>query len=385
MRDRARPEYDARGIRAGGFIFYPDLTESIIYDDNIYAEQDNTTSDFINVLSPQVQLRSDWNNHELNLGARADIGNYFSKHREDYEDMLFEGAGRVDFTRQTNLYGTFAHAKRHEDRASPDAVAGVEPTEFDTDQILAGASHTFNRVTVNGDAELRRFDFDDVQSSTGSFINNDDRDRRDVIGTATVSYEIQPEFSAFVRGLYNARQYDDSFDDNGLDRESQGYQIVAGTAIDFTGVLFGNVFIGYLSQDFQDPRLSTVSGLTGGFDLTWNPTRLTTINGLVDRSVEETTIIGASGVFATRFSASVDHELFRNLLLNAAGGVTLMSYGGVDRDDTIYRFQASAKYLFNRNLYVTLGYEFSKRNSTGTRASEDFTVNTLLLRLESQL
>src|SRR3546814_9631557 len=96
-----------------------------------------------------------------------------------------------------------------------------------------------------------------------------------------------PQYEAFLRATLGSVRYDDGVDDVGVNRDSDGYEIVGGTRIDFTGLLFGDVFVGYRSQDYDDPTLKAVDGITYGGALTWNVTELTTIKGSVVRTVEE--------------------------------------------------------------------------------------------------
>lgn len=381
--DRPRPEYDAVGVRAGGFIVYPDLTFVQMYDDNIFSQQSNTTSDFIAIVSPQVQVKSDWSNNELDFSARGDIGRYFSKGSENYDDLLFETVGRYDISRDSNFFGGASYAQRHEDRGSPDDVRGVTPTVFHTVTPNIGFFKKFGRFKVRLRGDLRQLSFDNVKTSTGSIINNHDRNRKEWRATGAVAYEIVPAYDAFARFTYSKINYLDSFDDSGINRDSHGYGLVVGTAVDITGVIFGNVFAGYRKQLYTDTVLPTISGPSYGADLTWNVTGLTTLKFLVNRGIEETTLAGGSGFFATRIGGSVDHELLRNFLLNANGSVQFNSYRGISRDDTVYRAAASGRYLLNRNLYVSLAYEFIKRESS--ISGQNFTVNTFLIRLETQL
>ena len=310
--ERPRPDYDAVGIRAGSFLFLPELSISETYNDNIFARQSNTDHDFITKVLPKVTLNSDWNNHALNFSAGADIGRNLRSTNEDYEDYNFAADGRVDIRRDTSATANVKYEQLHEDRGSPDDVGGITPTEYTKLSSGIGFRNKWNRVsmTVGLDAEMQ--DYDDV-ATTGNPINNDDRDRDQYTLSTRLGYEIVPEYEGFVKASYNTIDYDAGVDDNGFNRDSDGYEITAGTRLDLSGVLSGDVFAGYRSQDYDDARLETISGPVVGAALTWNVTALTTVKGSVSRTVLETTQSGASGFFNTRVGASVDHELRRNL------------------------------------------------------------------------
>ena len=135
------------------------------------------------------------------------------------------------------------------------------------------------------------------------------------------------------------RAYLSTRDDIGYDRDSTGFKITAGTQLDLTGVTRGDVFIGYLRQKPEETRLGlqTTSGFLIGTHLTWNATRLTTVNVNIDRNVKETTQAGVAGVDSYTGSVTVDHELLRNLLLDAGASLENDKYnGGVPRREDNY-------------------------------------------------
>ena len=170
-------------------------------------------------------------------------------------------------------------------------------------------------------------DFDDVATNSGS-INNDDPDRDEYVLDTRLGYEIQSEYEAFIQLIWTLVDYESTLDDNGLNRDSEGYEIRVGTRIDLTGLLFGDVFVGQVNRDYDDATLETVSKVVGGIDLTWNITPLTTIQGGFSRLISETTLATASGSILTKSHVSVDHELLRNLILSAGSSLSTADFEG---------------------------------------------------------
>lgn len=379
---RSRGELDPLGVRMGSFMFFPQLSLSGVYDDNIYRADTGEESDIITVISPSMQLRSNWNNHALNFFATGDFGFYSDFDQEDYQDYSVGADGRADFTRDNFLTGALSYSTHHEERESPDDANGVEPTEFSLLATDVAYVHRFGRFTGSVGAGFQRYDFDDVVTSVPSTINNDDRDRDEREMFLRLGYDIVPGYEAFVRGTYVIRDYADQFDDNGFERSSTGYEVVAGAALDFTGVTTGEVFAGYRSQSPDDIAFSDITGVQYGGTIVWNVTGLTTFNFLLDRSIEETTLDGSSGYFATHAGVKVDHELLRNLLLGANVDYTRRQYEEVVRDDTDAGAGLYAKYMLNRHLYVSLDYDYARRSSNAV--GEDFTNNVYMLRLQTQ-
>lgn len=382
--ERQRPDLDPLGVRAASFLIFPKFSLGESYNDNIFATPGNRKDDFITVLSPELRVLSDWNRHFLSFEARGDIGRYATNGSEDFEDATIGTNGRLDIVRDAFITGGATLNKLHEDRGSPDAVANAKnPTEYLVFAPTIGARNKWNRFSLRGDASLQRFMYDNAETGTGVTINNKDRDRSQYTMALRGGYEIVPEYEAFVRVAYNIVNYSSAADDSGFNRDSDGYEAVAGTRIDFSGVTYGDIFAGYRRQMYDDARLQTVSGPTFGGAVTWNVTSLTTVKGSIVRTIEESTINNASGFFATEYKATVDHELLRNLLIGGVASVVVDDYEGISREDDYYRAGVYARYLMNRNLYLTARYDYEKRNSDATGA--DYDKNIFLLRLETQL
>ena len=389
---RQRPEVIPLGMRVGTFLLYPKVSVFESYDDNIFRTENpiDSVGDFITVLKPEFDLRSDWSNHAINLRGDARFARYLKREKENYENFNVDADGRYDITRNIFVFGFLGYSQLSEDRGSPDDVGGVDPTEYDVRRGSVRYFHKLNRVSFRLDAAAQKYDFDDVATGPATRANNDDRDRLQSQLTLRTAYEIVPEYEAFVRGTVNNRAYSTQVDDNGFSRDSQGYELVAGVAIDFTGITFGDLFVGYREQWYDDDNLSTIEGITGGANITWNVTPLTTVHAGIVRRIEETTqtFAGrrASGFFATRYSVSADHELLRNLLLNANVALTENDYEGLDRTDRIYEAGLSARYLMNRNLYGSIGYKYRQRDRDATLGDDaDYTQNLVTVRVELQM
>ena len=381
--ERPRPDYDPLGIRLGGFLLYPDLAVQEAYNTNIYATENNRQGDFITTITPSLDLRSDWNNHALRLHADTRLARYADQNSEDYTDYTLSTDGRVDVLHDLRFYGGAGYALRHEPRSSPDNQGGTEPTEYALYSAQAAIEKVFNRLSLRLDGRAERYDFSNVRNSSGATIDQSGRNRDQGEIALRAGYELAPLRQVYLQGALNTRDYDAARDANGFARSSNGYGLVVGTEYDLTGVTFLDVFAGYRQQDYDDARLQNMSGWTAGAKLTWNVTRLTTVTAGLTRDIEETTLSGASGYFATRTEVRVDHELLRNLLLNARLGYEQDAFEGISRDDDYFSAGLGAKYLMNRNFSLSGGYGYRMRESSA--ANSDFVENVIFLRLSAHL
>ncbi|WP_417450175.1 outer membrane beta-barrel protein [Kordiimonas sp.] len=373
--ERQRPDYDAPGVRTGSFLFYPTATVEGSYNSNIYAQESNVTDDFIVKVKPSFNLVSDWNNSFFSVNAKADIGRYLDNGGEDYEDYSLGMNGRKDISRGMDVHSNLSYAHGHEDRGAPDSVgSAAEQTKFNVLTAGLGFKRDVSVVSLGVDGEYLKRDFEDsARFGGGAPINNDDRDRERFKGIARVGYELASGYEAFVRMTADRVKYDDSKEDGGPNRNSDGYEVVGGASFDFSGKSKGEFFAGYMKRSFDSDTLGSIDGINFGANLLWNITGLTSFRGAVKRSIEETTVQAldetgtltyASGVVTTLMSARVEHELRRNLLLNGDVSYTMQSFSRTERDDDIWAAKLGVKYLLNRNFNVNAGYNYDYRDTT---------------------
>jgi len=383
--NRPRPELDPLGVHAGGLFIYPRLGLQEFYNDNIFATDSNETDDFITLITPRVDVTSDWNKHAFDLYGKAAIGRYADQTEEDFEDFSVGTNGRLDITQRAKLRAGVSYDRLHQGRGSPDDVRSqggspaVEPEIFDVSSVFLNYQQWLGRFLLESGGEVDRLGYDNVGTEDGGIIIYDDRDRAIYAGNLKMGYEFMPGYTAFARGEVDYRRYDDlCCGSNPVDRDSQGYLIEVGTDFDVTAVLFGDVAIGYRSQDYDDPGFDTIGDVAGRASLAWNPTGLTTVSASITRGeVIETTLSGSAAIFETAGRVTVDHELLRNLLLQAAVSVGDEDYQDIDRSDTYVRGGFGAKYLMNRYIQLDLSYDYLSRGSDAQGA--DFTNNTIFL------
>jgi hypothetical protein len=379
---RARPELDPLGIRTGAFLIFPELAIDQFYNDNIFAENNDETDDFITSIQPEVTIESNWSRHALAIAGGGDFGFYAQNSDENYQDWYAATNGRFDVSRDTAFYLGGGAARRHEVRGTSEDTGGSEPTVYYEYNAFGRYDQTFDRVGLTVDGLFERLDYTNTPAEGPGDILNNDRDRNVYSTPVRLGFEITPDYEAFVRAVPNVRRYDETPDAGGFDRDSWGYSVAGGVALDFGGITFGEIYAGYMQQFYEDGDLDDVSAPTFGGALTWNATTLTTVTLAVERAVLETTDFGASGYVSTAGELTIDHELLRNVILSAGGAVTNNDYEGTSRTDWFYIGNVGARYLLNRNLYLSAGYLFRHRTSDEVN---NFDQNVIRIGLQTQL
>jgi hypothetical protein len=386
-------EYQAKGVRAGAFSIYSLIEVEGEYDDNIYKMPDdapdivNGVDDYMVHVKPSINLQSNWSRHQLNAGASADLTYYNDHSNEDYNDWKMHADGRIDVRKDSYATGKAGYSYLHEDRNSVDDRFGKEPTIYDFTYFGLGYNHTFNRLSLVALYDYEMLTYDNAESIFGGVIDNSDRDRDRNTGSLRVGYEVRPQFDLYIEGSGNTVNYDQTLDRNGRERSSQGYRLVGGLSIDITSVLVGDIYAGYLNQDYDDPFFEDIDDAAYGFGLSWYVTDLTTIYGKLEQKPQETTEPAASGYLSTIFRADIDHELRRNILLFAdffyIDNDYQQSVPDAKENESTIGFGAGARYLFNRRFFMEAKYAYEQRDSD--IASQEYTDNTVMVNLGAQL
>lgn len=381
--ERSRPEYDPLGIRAGGFFIFPSVTVAETYDDNVFATPDDETDDFITLISPRVRLQSNFSRHSIGATAGGDVAFYASESDENYQDAFVAADGRLDITRDSALSGGLNFGRFHEGRDDPEDVGGTEQTDLYRYGGELAFSQAFNRINFRLTGRAQRTEFEDTETAVGPDIDNSDRDNWVYDGLLRVGYFVSPRINTFVEGRYTVEDRDQDVDDAGVERGSDGWEARAGTAIDITAVLFGEAFVGFRRQMFDDPAFEDEDGISFGADLTWNVTELTTLGLSGSADFVPTTVEDAAANFRRSIGLRVDHEVLRNLLVGASARYTQDEFDAIDRTDDIIDLGASVTYLINRNFAVEGGYGFTDRSSD--EATEEFSRNRVTIALTARL
>ncbi len=390
LEGETKADYTAKGIRVGAFEIKPTLELGSNWNDNIYNRQTQTVGAFVTHVKPSVNVASNWNRHSADLSIRSDIQNYINHPHEDRQIIDIGLNGRLDVLRDSFAYARFGYLNSPEQRGAPDSpVNAVKPTGSQTLVGEAGYDHQIYRVRLHADNTTAHLKFDDGETGQGSLIpNNRNRSRLSNISTIRIGYEITPGYEAFIKGSYNFINYDFKYDQQGYQRSSNGYKVMAGVALELTGKLTGDARIGYQQQTYDDLRLANIGGIAGGMTLKWTPTGLTTVTADLNRTINQTTQVGASGFFSTAFITKVEHELLRNLILSAHGGYTYNQYIGGNapnpaRTENVYSAGVDAKFLLNRYLFANAGYQYSNRQVQNV-SNVNYDANVFYIGIGSQ-
>jgi hypothetical protein len=383
VRDRARPGYDALGVRAGAFVVLPSINVGETYDDNIYATENDEKSDFITEVSPRVDVVSTWSRHALNLTAGLDRYFYADHTGENKTDYDFGVDGRLDVLRDTNVLGAVSYARKHEDRgvSTFSSTTAAEPVEYKETDAKLSFNQRFNRVTATLGGTYSKLDYSNVESTGGGILNEDLRDRNVYSEALRAGYDVSPDTNVYVQGTINQRRYDIGMPVQ--DRDSKGYETVVGSRFKLSSLASGELYVGYQRQNYDAAGANDISGLSYGANVNWYVTPLSTVRFNAASTIEESDLGASSGYLRQVVGLGIDHELLRNLILSGDISYENDDYKGASRTDEYYGGAVGMSYLLNRYLALGLDYKVTNRNSD--IPGIDYTRNRLTFTVRGQL
>ncbi|HEV2264685.1 MAG TPA: outer membrane beta-barrel protein [Stellaceae bacterium] len=365
-----RPDYDPVGARLGDFFFYPSAEAEGFWNSNVFASQSHEKSDFYTSLRPAASLLSNWGSSALNFLANGEVRRYASQVGENQTNYSLVTNGRLDILHGESLSGAVGFQNAHEDRTSPSSVpTQLHPTEYQETSGLLKFDRERGVLGLHANAGVDYFTYDNTLTSAGAELHETDRNRIEIHGGPRVSYEIIPGYHAFVAGQANSRIYQSTFDSFGIKRSSHGFETDVGTAFQITPLITGEAFVGYIQQNYDDPRISSIHSPGFGGNLLWNVTQATSVRAKVSRTVQEVDFFGTTAsatvtsFLETQAGISVEQEVLRNVLLSGGASLTSEDFRGTTRTDNIAEGDLGLTYLLNRMWRAGLDLSYQSRTS----------------------
>lgn len=397
--DRPHPEYDALGVREGGFLIFPKLETSIDYDDNIYAapshgssisgttigSQSGPTGDGIFEAKGSLEARSDWSRNSLDATASVVHDAFFSHSTESNTAYDVGATGRLDILRDTNItvQGGFGHAV--EARSDEDAETNsVNPIGYDHGLLDVKGVWTLNRFKLVGDFNWTGYEYTNGATSTGAVVDETYRDHSLFQGRVEGDYALSPATAVYLTATGFDFDYNNNADKALINRDSTGFEAAVGTDFELGALIRARFEIGYRRETFANAATPDVSGIDYHGKIQYFPSQLTTITATADRVLNDSGILLAPAYLSNDFSVEIDHEFLRNLIVSAIGNYTNASIVGLDRTDSRPGATVRASYLLNRGLGLNVSYNYLGQTSSGLDRTDNFAVNQVRIGLVLQ-
>jgi hypothetical protein len=361
VKNRFWPEYQARGLRAGPWIFYPTLSADAVYDSNIFASSNNAQADVFANVGAGLGANSLWERHGINMQL-AVASRFFKTHSAlNQTNGTFASSGHYDIDHSTQLLGAFNAAYLHEqpgDLTSP--TGAVKPTPFSVINGDMTLRKEFGRLTAAVGTGASSYDYGSTVAQNGSTISQDSRDGQIYLAHGRIDYAFSEKFAAFAAVEGNWR---DLRGTPSQSLSSNGYRALAGVDLEFTHLIKGEIAAGYAKQHFFASTIGDFEGPSYRALLIWSPSRLIDINFSAQQIVTQTADTTATGIRADVAQIGLDYEFRPNVIVSAAVTYERDHFQGQPRQDNVYAADAGVRYFMNNVTSIGLRYRFTRRDS----------------------
>jgi hypothetical protein len=351
------------GIGVGSFLFRPALELTGGYDSNVPRSTSPTPS-WYSVVAPEFLVNSIWARHEFTAALRGGYTTYASTPEFDRPNFDGRVGGRIDVTGTTHVKLETRFLVGTDNPGSPNIQANLSRLPiYTTIGGTAGVIQQFNRLEVTAKGDVDRTVYQNSHFTDGETQSNQDRNYIRYAGALRAAYEVTPGMKSFAELGGDERIYDLPVDASGVNRNSEGLAVRAGTTFEYSRMLTGEMSLGYLMRHYQDPSLVSFNGFLLDGALLWTASPLTVVKFVATTTVAESTVAGVSGVFTREVSAQVDHAFRRWLVASGKFLVGFDNYEGITRLDKRYVASALITYKLTRELWARGEYRHEWRTS----------------------
>lgn len=363
------------GIRAGTVTLRPSITTGLRATTNADGSSDGSSA----VLS-ETRLRArattDWSRHSAFLDFDGTYDKSISGEEYSAPNAGLRGGFQLDLGERTTVKGEAGYRIRQEDPSAPTTIVGTSnrPLVQELDGNL-GVRHEFGKFFADVKGNVDHTTYGDAEFSDGSRVSQGDRDNTFASIALRGGFEMSPAIKPFVEVEFGKLMYDEAVDANGFRRSGPRIGLRGGVELDIAEKVSGELAIGYLRQDIDDPRLAAVDGLSVDGAIKWSPQRGTDFNlGLLTR-VEGATAPDDSGSIFYEGRVGIKRQVRSNLDLNATLIGSLRDNTDGSGWDKGFGAEIGATYWFNRffGFDISARHEFT-RSEVDTRQTEETSI-----------
>jgi hypothetical protein len=385
VRRRPPPEEDPfapTGIQVGSFNLRPAIEVGGGYDTNPARVPVGKPSWF-EVVAPELLVNSNWSRHELTAVLRGSYSAFQPASDLNRPSLDARIDGRIDVSRNTYLNFEGRYLISTDRPGSPNIQADLaRPPIAQTFGATAGLGQRFNRLEVTAKATADRTIYQDSTFIDGETESNDDRNFNRYGADMRVAYELTPGVKPFLESGADTRLHDVNPDRYGVFRNSTGGYARAGTTFEISRILTGDIAVGLIARNYVDPTLPDISKPSVDASLLWLMSGLTTVKLTARTTVDETTIVGVSGVYTREAALQVDHAFRRWLIATARVAFAVDNYVGSNRLDDRYTISTALTYKLTRE--VALKAELRRDWRTSNAPGDEYTSYSALVGVRLQ-
>jgi hypothetical protein len=361
---RLHPLYDTANIDLGAFVISPSLDEGLTYNSNVNGAGAGA---WASQTTGSITAGSNWARNSLGGSVGFTHYEYFGGVEPAYTDWNV-GLGGGYMLGDDEIDAAYSHQSYHQLGASIGMIRSETPVQDETDSAHLSYTINLNRFSITPDITASAYRFG--TSTVGTVQLNQQFLDRDVLsGGITGRYTMSDEGGLLLvlRGV--SSDYIQS-QPGQPSNNSDSFVLLGGIDLQPEGVWRYRLLVGVEVRKFQSSQFPTHTAPVIESSVIWSPTAMTTVTGTLSREIEDPESGGTNGDIFTQAHLTIDHELLRNVFLQARGGVEYAQYlqnGGGDQ--TQFTVGAGVNWLLNRNVRLSLDYDYTKLTGSAGVAS----------------
>jgi hypothetical protein len=330
------------------------LSTGVGYDENVFRTESNTQSDFFLNIRPGAYLDGGFGKHIYRLGYEGDYAAYRDFSTEDFDDHRVFGNLGLDLTRKVDVNLGGQVWLGHDPRGAPGSRI-INPLDLDTwreqelkAELVLGREITRAQVTPW------------IQYTGLRYTNNNqsgrDFDRMDY--RARGRWRFTPRFYGLVEGGFATVDHLDK--SNNLDRTESG--VLVGFGWQASAKTSGDVLVGVLNRDFDDPSRGSSSDLDWDARVHWAPKPHSRFTAYTFRRSQETPSAPSGTFLSDTIGGRWRHAFTERWELDTGIEYTRADFE-TGREDDYLRFDMGLVYALTRWLDAAAIYRYDTRRS----------------------
>ncbi|WP_378948820.1 outer membrane beta-barrel protein [Mesorhizobium sp. ANAO-SY3R2] len=374
--------FEAVGIRLGSFVLRSGLEQGIVATSNANSSA-NGQSAVLSETTVRLNAASDWETHSATINAYGGFRRTLSG--QEVKDLAggIDGALELEFADDLRATGGLAYTVSPESATSPVVIAGpAERATLQTIDAALGLEKDIGNLRLGLAGEATSEIYGNADLPGGATLSQKDRNSTLYAGTFRLGYELSPAITPFGEVEYGRRIYDQTFDTAGFERSSNVVGVRAGVELDMGEKFGGELSAGWMSENFDDDRLNTVSAATVAADLRWSPLRGTIVRLNGTTGVEGSTTPGESGSVLYAGRLGVERQMRADLTGLATVGLGWRDYPGTGDHELGLTAEAGLTWWLSRYAGLTGRLRHETMNST--LPGRDSTTNSIFLGVNVQ-
>ena len=369
---RLRPLYDPLGIQLDSVSVRPNLEQRLVYDSNPLGI--SGPGSFISHTSASVAATTQPGDASLGASMGFDHAHYFSLPVDytDFNGNLF-GAYTVGIGQ---VAATYSHQSAHVLGTTLATTQSTTPTLDQTEIAQLAYAIRTQALTITPELNAGFYRYGDA-TVAGIPTSQKFLDRDVLAGGVTTRFAMTDE-SGFVLSLRGTTSHYINRQPGQPSNNSTSAIALAGVDYQAKGPWRFRLLAGGEVRTFAASQYATRVAPTVEGSVIWTPTGLTTLTGLLSRTINDPQSSDTNGYVLTSARLRVDHELRRNVLLQGHAGLQVAQFlqGGGNQNSVNFGFGAT--WLLNRNVRLSVDYDYTKQSGGGTLAATS--INAISVR-----